>query len=75
LRRRKTGLVNFYTARRTRESVVRAETSLLLSRGFQGSVVALANTLLSLERLDEQEIRELKRLLKNKESELGEDER
>jgi predicted transcriptional regulator len=75
LRRKKMGLVNFYSARRTRESIVRAETSSLLSRGFHGSVVGLASTLLSLDRLRADEIKRLKELLREKEKELGEEER
>lgn len=73
LRRKKTGLVNFYTARRTRESVVRGETSSLLSRGFGGSIVGLASTLFSLDRLSPEEIDRLKQLLRQKERELEED--
>ena len=72
LRRRKRGPVNFYTARRKRESVVRAEMSSLLSRGFNGSVVALASTLLSLDHLDPDEIKRLKQLIDQKEKELRE---
>jgi predicted transcriptional regulator len=73
LRRKKVGLVNFYSARRTRESVVRAETSTLLSRAFKGSVPALASTLLSLDRLSPDELNKLKELIKEKEREFEED--
>lgn len=69
LRRKKTGMVNFYSARRSRRSVVRAETSSLLTRGFKGSVFALASTLLSLDRLDADEIKQLKELIREKERE------
>jgi predicted transcriptional regulator len=72
LRRKKVGMVNFYSARRTRESVVRAETSTLLSRAFNGSVPALASTLLSLERLDPEELEALRKLIRDKERELEE---
>jgi predicted transcriptional regulator len=72
LRRKKTGMVNFYTARRSRESVVRAETSTLLSRAFKGSVPALASTLLSLEDLSPDELERLKQLIREKERELEE---
>jgi predicted transcriptional regulator len=72
LRRKKVGLVNFYSARRTRESVVRAETSTLLSRAFKGSVPALASTLLSLDRLSPDELNKLKELIKEKEQEFEE---
>lgn len=72
LRRKKTGLVNFYSARRSRESVVRAETSSLVSRAFKGSVPALASTLLSLDRLGPDELSKLKKLISEKERELEE---
>lgn len=70
LRRKKIGMVNFYSARQSRESVVRAETSSLLSRVFKGSVPALATTLLSLDRLSPEEIKRLKRLIREKEKEI-----
>lgn len=73
LRRKKLGLVNFYSARRSRESVVRAAMSSLLSRGFRGSVVALASTLFSLDRLSADEIKRLKQLIREKEKSLVED--
>lgn len=72
LRRKKVGLVNFYSARRTRESVVRAETSTLLSRVFNGSVPALASTLLSLDGMNADELKKLKALIREKERELEE---
>jgi len=73
LRSKKMGLVNFYNSRRTRESIVRSETSTLLSRGFQGSVSALASALLSLDRMSPTELKKLKRLIREKEQELEED--
>lgn len=72
LRRRKVGMVNFYSARRSRENVVRAETSTLLSRAFKGSVPALASTLLSLDRLGADELKKLKQMIRDKERELEE---
>lgn len=72
LRRKKTGMVNFYTARRTRESVERAEASSLLARAFQGSVPALASTLLSLDRLSADELQRLRQMIREKEKELEE---
>jgi len=72
LRRKKTGMVNFYTARRTRESVERAEASSLLARAFQGSVPALASTLLSLDRLSTDELQRLRQMIREKEKELEE---
>ena len=56
LRRRKVGLVNFYTPTRSRDEVVKAEMSAMVSRMFKGSIPALANSLLSLEDLSLEEI-------------------
>ena len=75
LQHEKLGLVNFYRPCRTRESVLQGEMATLLSRGFKGSVVALASTLLSLDRLNADEIRRLKQLIREKEEDLQEDER
>lgn len=70
LTRRKTGLVNFYSPTRSREEVSRSETSSLVSRVFGGSVPALANSLLDLEGVGLDELRQIKQLLDEKESEL-----
>jgi predicted transcriptional regulator len=70
LRREKIGLVNFYTPTSSREDLVKAEMSSLVSRVFDGSVPALANSLLSLEGVTLEEVREIKALLDNKEKEL-----
>jgi predicted transcriptional regulator len=71
LRRKKTGLVNFYRPTRSREHVARSETSSLLSRVFAGSVPALANHLISSNDLSLEEIREIKKLLDRKAKRLG----
>jgi predicted transcriptional regulator len=72
LRRKKTGLVNFYTPTRSRKQVVQAEMDSLLRRVFGGSVPALANSLLSLEHLSLEEVAEIKKLLREKERKLKE---
>jgi BlaI family penicillinase repressor len=74
LRRKKTGLVNFYTPTRSRDDVVKAEMSSLVSRVFDGSIPALANSLLSLKDLSLEEIKKIKALLDEKERELRGDE-
>jgi BlaI family penicillinase repressor len=70
LRREKIGLVNFYTPTRTRDDLVKDEMSALVAGIFGGSVPALANSLLSLEGLTLEEVREIKALLDRKEDEL-----
>jgi predicted transcriptional regulator len=70
LRRRKIGLVNFYTPTRSRDELVRAEMSSMVSRIFGGSIPAVASYLLSLESLDLDELERIKKLLKEKEREL-----
>jgi predicted transcriptional regulator len=70
LKRKKTGLVNFYTPTRSRDTLVKAEISSLLSRIFAGSKPALASSLLSLENLTLEEIDKIKALLSDKENEL-----
>ncbi len=67
---KKIGLVNFYTPTRTRNEMVKAETSNLVSRVFDGSVPALANYLIDSQDLTLEEIRAIKRILKQKENEL-----
>ena len=70
LNRVKIGLVHFYTPSRTRDELIRAEMSSLLSRVFDGSIPALANSLLSLDSLSIEEIEQIKLLLKQKEDQL-----
>ena len=67
---KKIGLVNFYTPTRTRNEMVKAETSNLVSRVFDGSVPALANYLIDSQDLTLEEIRSIKKNLKQKENEL-----
>lgn len=70
LKRRKVGLVNFYTPARARDALVKAEVAILLGRMFGGSIPAIANSLLSLDSLNLGEIEEIKKLLEKKEREL-----
>ncbi|UCG52313.1 MAG: BlaI/MecI/CopY family transcriptional regulator [Candidatus Latescibacterota bacterium] len=70
LRRRKTGLVNFYRPTRSRDEMIKAEMSSLISRVFGGSIPALANSLLSLDDVSMKEIQRIKELLDKKEKEL-----
>jgi predicted transcriptional regulator len=70
LERRKIGLVNFYTPTCKREDVVKAEMSNMLSRMFNGSITALASSLLSMENVTMQEIEYLKKLISEKEKKL-----
>ena len=66
LRRKKTGLVNFYTPTRSRGQLASVETSSLISRIFDGSVPALANHLIESENLSLDEIEALRRILARK---------
>jgi predicted transcriptional regulator len=68
--RKKVRLVNFYKPTRSRDDMVKAEMSSLLSRVFDGSIPALANSLLSLDNLNLDEIGRIKQLLDKKEKEL-----
>lgn len=72
LSRRKTGLVNFYSPTRSRDEATRSEMSSLVSRVFGGSVPALANTLMSLDDVDLDDLAEIKRLIALRERELKE---
>ena len=70
LQRRKIGLVNFYKPLRNREAVIKAEMSTMLSRMFDGSVTALASSLLSMESVTMEEIEDLKKMIDEKEKKL-----
>jgi len=71
LTRRKTGLVNFYSPVRSREETTRTEISSLVTRMFGGSIPALANSLMSLDDLGQEEIDQIRALLARKEQELN----
>ena len=70
LTREKIGLVYFYTPTRSREEMVKEETSHLVSRLFEGSFPALANYLINLESITLEEIELIKKLIKEKEKKL-----
>lgn len=70
LRRNKIGLVNFYSPIRTRKEVIETEMTTLLSRVFGGSVRAMTSSLMSMENMDLDEIKNMKTLLNKKEKEL-----
>ena len=70
LQKRKIGLVNFYSPIRSRDEVVKAEISSILSKVFDGSVTALASSLMSMENLSLEEIQNIKKVLNKKEKEL-----
>jgi len=70
LKSRKIGLVNFYTPTKSREEMVKAEMSSLVSRVFHGSSRALANYLVTSDDLSLEEIEEIKKLFEKKEAEL-----
>ena len=70
LKRKKLGLVNFYKPVRQRGDMVRDEVKSLLGRIFAGSIPAVASSLFELDSLGLEEIEEIKKLLKKRESEL-----
>lgn len=72
LKRKKVGMVHFYTPMRSREQAATAEMTTMVDRLFRGSLPALANTLLSLKDVDIDEIRKIKEILARKEIELKE---
>lgn len=63
MRRKKIGLVNFYAAAATRETVLRSSLHALAKRMFQGSYGAMASFLVSSGALPPEEIADLKKLL------------
>jgi len=74
LRREKTGLVNFYTPVPSREDATRSEMDSLISRVFGGSIPALANSLMSLDDVDLDDLAAIRRLIARRERELKEGE-
>jgi len=75
LARKKVGLVNFYRPTRSRDEMVRSEMTSIVTRVFGGSIPAIAHSLLSLKKLDAEEIHEIKALVARKEKELKEGKR
>ena len=74
LKRRKTGMVNFYAPTRGRDEITRSEMDSLVSRVFGGSIPALANSLVSLDDVGLDELAEIRRLIRQREQELKEGE-
>ena len=70
LERRKIGLVGFYAPTRSRDEATRQETSRLVSRIFGGSIPAVANSLMSLDDIDLEDLAEIKKLIRQREAEL-----
>jgi predicted transcriptional regulator len=70
LLRDKIGLVGFYTPTNSQEEATRQETSRLVARIFGGSIPAVANSLMSLDDIDLEDIAEIKRLIRVREEEL-----
>jgi predicted transcriptional regulator len=63
LKRKKMGMVNFYSAAVARDKVLRKSLSTLASRMFQGSFGTMASFLVSAAPLSPEEIQALKKLL------------
>ncbi len=70
LKRKKIGMVNFYSPSRTREQMIKSEMSHMVSRMFKGSIPSLANYLFDSENLSLDEIKAMKMLLDKKEKAL-----
>ena len=68
--RKKIGLVGFYAPTRSREETTRQETSRLVSRIFGGSIPAVANSLMSLDDVDLEDLAAIKKLIRQRENEL-----
>jgi BlaI family penicillinase repressor len=63
LKRKKVGMVNFYSAAVSRDKILRKSLSTLAGRMFQGSFGAMASFLVNSASLSPEEIQELKKLL------------
>jgi len=70
LKKKKIGMVNFYTPTRERATMVKAETRGLVSKAFRGSFAALANYLINSDSLSPEDITELKAIMAKREAEL-----
>ncbi len=70
LKRKKIGLVNFYTPTKNRDTMVQVETKHMLHRMFNDSIPAMANHLIDTSSLTLKEIQEIKNLLEQKEADL-----
>ncbi len=70
LKRKKIGLVNFYRPTRSRDQITRGEMTRLVDGVFDGSISAVASTLMSLDDFDLDDIEQIRTLLKQREDEL-----
>jgi predicted transcriptional regulator len=69
LKKRKLGLVNFYSARISREALVKKSSETLAARIFNGSIGQFAAFLLKDCQLSDKELEEIKKLINEKENE------
>ena len=67
LKRKKTGLVNFYVPVRKQNETLMKETENFVNKAFGGSQLALVNHLLETDALSREEILDLKKLISGKE--------
>jgi predicted transcriptional regulator len=63
LKRKKVGMVNFYSAAVSQENVLRGSLTTLAGRMFQGSFGAMASFLVSSGKLSPEEVQALKKIL------------
>jgi len=70
LKRKKIGLVNFYRPTRSRDQITRGEMTRLVDGVFEGSIPAVASTLMSLDDFDLDDLEQIRALLKQREDEL-----
>lgn len=71
LRKKKTGLVNFYTPLRPRHESLRGEVKRFVDRVFDGSFPAMADYLVRSKSLSKAELDELRRLIEESEARKG----
>lgn len=69
LKKRKLGLVNFYSAKVKRKALMKKATDSLAGRVFNGSISQLAAFLVNVYDLSEDDLSEIKMLIDNKERE------
>lgn len=67
LKREKIGMVNFYSTTLSRKQAAQNETQTLVSRIFDGSFGALAAHLINSGKLSEADLREIKKLIEERE--------
>ncbi len=71
LKRKKTGMVNFYDPVRKKNETLRKETDNFVNKAFGGSRLALVNHLLDSDALSREEIFDLKKMISGKDSNTG----